>query len=278
MNVIKQQPTTAFRMGLEQEGLRLFESATTTYSIPHKNGNFVHGLTDSEREIVEKHYGLSFSNPEHVNAWKSVIFTLRHTLEVIDTKNPESILKQSVAKVIGEASDIDTNNKDSNFVITSDYLDEEAKLTSTVRADEAVSKLLEMKKTPKHLMAVAKYILPASSGIGKNPNNAYIKLREYLDGSLSSKKEAISTFETVCNMDKSVLYTTVDFKEALTCNVIRRDKDNYFYNTVSTCKYGKSEKESVEYLMDVKNQEELGTWADDDAPYSVRAQLKSKLL
>lgn len=276
---VKQQapPANAMRMGLEKEGLRLFEGASTSFTIPHKNGKFIHGLSDNDKKLVESHYGLKFDNPEDFESWRQLVFTIRHTMEVLDPKNAESILKQSVAKLTGIATDADNPDKNADFIFSSEFQDEEAKLSNMEKHDRAVSKLLELKETPKYLLAVAKHLYPPTTGIGQNVNNAYIKLREYLDGTLSTKKEAVANFEKACNLDKTMLYVTVDFRDALMYNIIRRDKDNFYFNVLSTCRYGKTESECVEYLMDIKNQEELGTGDADDAPYSIKAQLRAKV-
>ena len=162
---VKQQapPSNIMRMGLEKEGLRLFEGASTSFTIPHKNGKFMHGLSDNDKKLVEDHYGLKFDNPEDFESWRQVIFTIRHTMEVLDPKNAEAILKQSVAKVTGIATDADNPDKNADFLISSDFQDEEAKMTNMERHDRAVSKLLELKTTPKYLLSIAKYILPTSN-------------------------------------------------------------------------------------------------------------------
>lgn len=275
--VIRQNPTDRFRMGIEAENLRVFESGVTSFEIPMVNGKFEHGLSDGDRALVEAHYGATFANPSDAQLWRSLVFHHNNYLSVKDPKSAESILQVSVMKVLGLACTSDDPNPDATFVITTDEFDDNAKMTATEKFDILIGKLLELKRTKKHLLAVAKYILPVSTGIGQNETVAYLKLREYLDGKLTTtKKEALATFERVLEMDKTRLYVTTDFREAFQMNIIRRDNQNFFYNSISDTRYGKTEEDAITYLMDIKHQEEIGTWSADDASFSIRHQLRQK--
>lgn len=275
--VIRQNPTDRFRMGLETENIRVFESATTSFEIPFVNGKFEHGLSDADKTFVEKHYGRSFTNQSDADFWKNMVFQHNNYLSVKDPKSAESVLHVSVMKVLGIACTSEEPDTNATFVITTDEFDDNAKMTATEKFDILIGRLLDLKKTKKHLLAVAKYILPISTGIGQNETVAYLKLREYLDGKLTpTKKEALNTFEKVLEMDKTRLYVTTDFREAFQLNIVRRDNAHFFYNPISDTRYGKTEEEAITYLMDIKHQEEIGTWSAEDATFSIRHQLKQK--
>ena len=73
--LIKQAPTTKFRLGLEKQGLQIFENAEVTMELPLKNGRIVYQLTDEEKKIVEDHYGMKLDDPDNVQDWICLLYT-----------------------------------------------------------------------------------------------------------------------------------------------------------------------------------------------------------
>lgn len=286
MASIKQAPSTSFKLGLEKTGLQYFEITSSSYEIPFIGGKWQHGLTEDEKEIVENHYGHKFEDPASNSFWGDISFPLDHTIQGINLKeNPEDLLLVGVLKYMKIISptveDAHSPMSGYGFMVTDEDKEEEMKATLYERTDSAISNLLEIKKTKKYLLAFAKYLLPPSIGIGDDTNRAYTKIRDFLDLKLKtslnpSKKAALSVFENTLNVDKGVLYTTVDFKEALKKNIIRVNGDNYFFNVSSGTQLGKNEEECVRFLMNPKNQDELGTGNKNDKNYSIRYQLKVK--
>lgn len=285
MATIKQAPPHSFKMGLEKSNLQLFEITTSSHVIPFVNNRWMHGLTKEEKELVEAHYGHSFDNPAHNDFWGSIEFEIDHTVQGVDTKNPEDILKVAVLKAMSYLAPTleDAQNPMANylFVLTDQEEEEEMKATLYERTDSAIANLLEIKKSKKYMLAFAKYLLPTSLGMSEDVNKAYTKVREFLDLKLvtqtnTTKKAALSQFERALDIDKGVLYTTVDFRDAVKKNILRLNAENQFYNVTSGTVYGKNEEECISYLMNPKNQDELGTGTKTDKNYSIRYQLKVK--
>lgn len=284
---IKQaNPHGKAKLGLEKSNLQLFEVTESTYEIPFVNNKWKHGLNEEELKIVENHYGHSFSNPEHYMFWASLTpFKIDHTIRSLDLTNPEDILLCGVLK---EMKILAPSIEDSNNKVMANYLfalniegeEEELKLSIYQRFDKAIVSLTEVGKQPKYIIALAKYILPPSISINDS-TKAYTKLREFLDCTLKtnqnrSKKEALNIFENALEKDKGVLFTTVDFREAKKKNIIRLDSNNRLFNVSSGTVYGKNEEEAISYLLNPKNQDELGADKKGDKNYSIRYQLKQR--
>jgi len=282
--IVKQTSNGSFKLGLEKEGLSMFEQTSTSFEIPYVNGKFDHGLTEEQVDRVEKHYGLSFEDPEHRGEWLQIVLSYDHTINAYDLEsNPEHLLAVSVMKNMGQAAPNleEASNPMANYkmVIYNDGDEEEMKATYLERLDTAIMDLQEMKKTKgqQQLIYTAKYILPQSAGIGNDPAKAYVKLRSYLDGNMTSTKdEALVLFNSAINKGKDIIYTTVDFREAYKMNIIRKNNKGQYYNVMSTTVYGSTEEQAIEYLLNPKNQEELGMGKKADANYSIRQQLKNR--
>lgn len=275
---IKQAPTDRFMLGQE---LQYFENAEITTEIPLKNGRIPYTLTDEEKKLVESHYGLELDNPEHINLWlEKVTFETKPTIDVIDDTNPEHILKKGIllanntyAPNLEAANDYMQGYK---FVVYDEEQEAENKATLYEKYDEAIIKLGKLRKRKKKLLAVAKYILPSTTGIQSNVSKAYTLLRDWIDGKFdnTSRREAIDALIRTILMDEAELYVTVDFKEAYKRNIIRTDTEGYFINAASGTRLGKNQAEAITYLMNPKNQDELGMGKTSDKPYSIRYQLE----
>ncbi len=279
--LIKQAKPKSFKMGLEERGLSLFENAITTFDIPFTNNTFQHGLDSEDQAIVEKYFGWKFNEPADRENWMSLTLELKHTINPLDPKNnPRDLLTISVAKTIGYAAENAEQAADPmsdyKFVIYNESEELEVTASYYGKLDEAIIQLAGMKNEKKYILAIAKYILPSAAGINQDTSKAYTKLREYINGDLTKgKNEAVDNFLKVTGIDKKLLYVTVDFKEAYNKNIIRTNDKQQYYNPMSKSVYGKNEEAVIKYLMNVKNQDELGTGTSKDEPYSIRYQLKN---
>lgn len=274
---IKQAPTTFKKLG---NTIRKFEGTESTFEIPYVKKKWLHGLrSNKEIQKVESHYGRSFSNPEDNEFWGSLKFSLNHFIEPLSgLDNPEDLLKVRVleaSKILTSSYQdfISNENGDRDFILYDE--NEETSVTASLyeKRDLAVAELVNIKKTPKYLIAVAKSLLPVNMSI-PSKDAAYVKLREYIDGKvIKNKTEAVDKFLACLEKDKSILYVEVDFDEAFRKNVIRKNSNKRFYNPMTGVEYGKTKDEAVSFLMNPKNQDELGTGLKGDEPYSIRAQL-----
>lgn len=279
--LIKQAKPKTFKMGLEERGLSLFENATSTFDIPYTNNSFQHGLNKKDQKIVEDYYGWKFDNREDKENWMALTLELKHTINPLDPKNnPKDLLTISVAKIIGYAAgnaDIANDPMSNHRFLVYDETEELA-TTATYyqKLDEAIIQLQKIKTEKKYILSIAKYVLPNSSGINENMDKAYTKLREFVNGDLSKgKNEAVDKFLKALTVDKTLLYVSVDFDEAYKKNIIRTNTKQQFYNPSSKSIYGKNRDTAIAYLMDIKNQDELGTGGTKDEPFSIRYQLKN---
>lgn len=282
---IKQAPTKEFRLGLEKQGLQYFEITESTYEMPFVKGKWQHGLTDSEKKLVEEHYGKEFDNPKDFDFWAYELpsFTLDHTVQGIDLKNPEDILKIGVLKAMKIlASDIEETEHSMagyGFYISNTEDEEGHKASLYERRDQAIADLLDIKKSAKYIIAFAKFLLPPAIHIG-DANVAYTKIREFLDGKLKTttsktKGGAIDSFNYTKEIEKTVLYATIDYREAVKRNIIRLNENQRYYNVATGTVLGKNEEECIKFLLDPKNQDELGMGTKSDKSYSIRNQLKN---
>ena len=280
MLTIKQAPTTVKKLN---HTMRRFEQTESTYEMNLKNGKWQHGLRNQgEIDKVEEFYGYKFTDKseEAMEFWSGLTFNLKHFIEPIESlDNPEDLLKVRVlqeAKVISSSlEDSVTGESNSDFILYDE--DAEVKMTATLyqKQDEAFNKLFILKETPKHCMAIASYLLPSNTKI-KDKDTAYVRLPEYIDGKIiKGKNAAVSNFVNAVNMDKPLLYVTVDFNQGIRQNIIRKNSNNKYFNVMSGTEYGLNSDESIAFLMNPANQDELGTGAKTDKPYSLRYQLKN---
>lgn len=278
--VLKQAPTSDFRLGLEKEGLQMFESSFSTWEIPFTNGKFQTGLTPEEIEKVENYFNRKFNDPADFDFWNNYVIEVKHTLNPYDLNNPKDLLEYSILKQLKVAAPSleEAQNPMASylFVLHNDREEQEIKATLYEKVDTAIVDLNKLRSTPKHLLAVAKYILPSNTGIGENTSIAYAKLRELINGDLTdTRNSGVNKFMQVLNMDKQELYATVDFRQAVKENIVRKNMKQYYYNPLSQTVYGKNESEAIKFLLNPKNQDELGLGTKSDPNYSIRAQLKS---
>lgn len=275
MIAIKQAPSQVKKLGAD---IRRFPHCSTFLEIPYSKNKWQHGLKNQEEiDLVENFYGASFDNPQDNHIWADLSFSINHRIEPIGSMtNPEELLKVRIYQSTGsltESTYIDRYDK-ADFILYNE--DEEADLTMTLyeKRDLAVSNLVELKKKPQLCITVAKYLLPRHMRINTLAK-AYTGLRDFIDGKIiKNKNEAVDEFMKAVDLDIATLKVTVDFEEAKMKNVIRRNKNNEWVNNLSGAVLGRTPKEVISYLLNPKNQSELGTGSSSDKSYSIRAQLK----
>ena len=277
---IKQAKTDQFRLG---SSLQFFADAELTTEIPLKNGRIVYQLSKEEKELVENFYGLELDNPAHTMEWlERVTLNTKPTIDVVNADDAESVLKKGIllanntyAPSLEASQDVMKGYK---FVLYDQGQEELQKYTLNEVFHKAIGELIKLRKKSRKLLAVAKYVLPATVGIQDNEERAYNSLTDFLDGKFEgkSRRKSIDEFLGALYMDETRLFVTIDFKEALRKNIIRTDADGYYMNPLSGNRYGKTRDEVIDYLCNPINQEELGLNNKDDKSYSIRYQLKNK--
>lgn len=280
MLAIKQAPTTVKFLG---HPIRHFEQTSSIHELAVIRGKYQHGLRNAaEIKLVEDHYGVPFdrNNKDAVEFWSNFKVTLNHRVDALGSlDNAGDLLKvrmlQAKGKIAPSFDSIINKESFAGFYLADEA--EQTKMSATLyeNRDEAISALVLLKKTPKHCIAIAKYLLP-SSMVVKDKDTAYVKIREYIEGKVvTSKKGAILEFQDALALDKDVLYTTVDFNEAFKRNIIRRNSSGKFYNPMTSTEYGRNGDEAIAFLNNPKNQDELGTGGKTDKTYAIRYQLKN---
>lgn len=281
--LIKQAPTDEFRLGLEKEGLQLYEQATSSYEIPYVNGKFNHSLTKDQQKIVESYFGHKFDDPASKDFWSSMHVEIPHTIKVIDFKNANDLLLYGIMKsygILAPSTEAALTDKMSKYVfmVQDDHEEEQVKATLNERRDVAIISINDIRsKSKPYLIALAQYIFN-ELGI-ESDTLAYNKLREFIDGQMLSlsktKKGALEIFEKALEIEKAKLYVIMDVRKAVAKNIIRKDANQRFYNSLNGATYGKTLDDVVEYLMRPENTEELGSM-NSPHPTSIRAQLKNR--
>lgn len=279
--VIMQAPPKEgeFRLGLEQEKLRMYETGNTVFEIPIKNGKLVHGLGKSDIKTVEDYYGKSLSKPEDLDFWTGMHFELKNHVQSLDMDNPHNILLVSVAQELGICASstdqlLERPNDTFMYVIKDNQADYKEKLTIYQRQDEALANLTKAKKTSQELViALAFYATPNPYEIGTDHDLAYTRLRELIMGNYTkTMKEGVDKFMQAYEIDKAKLYASRHVKMAIRKNIIRRNSQLAYYNPLSNIIYGNSEDAIIDYLLNPVNQEEYGNYADAP-PFSIVQQL-----
>jgi len=274
---IKQAKTQTEFMG---QPVRRLPQTSTGFPIPYVLGKgWQHGLNEDEVKIVEEAYGHSFSNKEHDSYWKSIRFILDHEIDSIEEGNPLDLLKlrilQNRGQIISSLKDDGTAIPD--FVLHNE--EEETKVTASLykRRDKAIVQLNKVAKSPLYIVAISNYLLPSSMWT-TSEDTAYIRLRDYVEGVKpfdTNKGKNVDTFLATIELDKDFLYVSVDVKEAIKRNIIRK-VGNSFKNILSDITYGRNKEEVITFLMNPANQDELGANSKNDLATSIRQQIKNK--
>lgn len=276
---------SVFNLGLEKYGLAKWEGTSTVLDIPFANGKYkLDHIPPEELQEYEDFYGVKFDSPEGKEFLANFQIRLESGFTAFDLSNVDQRFKKRVIDGFKTlvAPDWETANNPMSrykFYIADEENETNSRITKKEILYEAGSALLKLKnESPKYLVALAKYILPATAGIGDSAILAFDKLDKYINNELDSqtaKYQNAKTFVNALSLDKAHVYVTIDAKAAVMKNIIRRDSEGWYYNAASGTKYGKNQQEIVDFLLNPKNTDELGTGAEADNPYSIRFQLKN---
>ncbi len=278
-------------MGLEKYELSAFEGTKRIFEVPMANGRFrLTGkdsleISESELQMIEDYLGFKLDSPDGTEYLKNFLIDINTDIEVFNLTNPLDVLKFAVIRaykgdVAESFEDADARSKPPKYYIARGDNDLDRKITGKLLHSQASGILFNLyTDNSRQLIAIAKYLLPSNSGVGDSAKHAYDKLDKYINNLIDKQTNSLDNCKTFLNtlkIDKEVLYLTADVKECIFMNIIRRDKEGYYYNPASNTRYGKTLDATIEYLSDVKNQEELGTGTSADQPFALRFQLKNK--
>lgn len=276
-------------MGLEEEGLQVWELATSLVPIPKRMGKWNHGLTKEELKVVEDYYGHSFDNPDHDSFWNNQMFQIKHTRMVLRPDNPEDILKAGIIKTMGLAAtsmqEVENNPMARYTFVIEDAAAEQEMATSLYEMqDECIVELNKLRNTPnseRYLFALAVHLFPQGmvgsiSDIKASTKLVYTRLREFIDGNhTETQKDGPTKFLAALDIDKGRMLVKCDVTEAIRHGVIRKDRTkNQYYNSMSQTVYGKSVDQVVDFLLQQDQEEELGIGSNPPS-WSIRTQLRN---
>jgi hypothetical protein len=272
-----------FNLGLEKYNMSKFDGCKTMYEWPFRNGKpLIPVFKKDHKEIIENFYGCKIGEASFTDVVSNHVVTFSGQLTALDETNPQdllsiyllSLIKGSVAPTLEDADNPMNNHR---HYIVSQKEEVATKVNKKVLVLEAASMLMDLKNNKsKHMVMVAKDIF-ANSGIGNNQDTAFIMLSDLIDGKNEQfKKDPIGVFMSAAKKDPKELRLSVDIKEAMVYNIIRRDSDGWYFNPASGVKYGKNFTEIYQYLKKPENQEELGVGNEKDATFSIRYQLSNK--
>lgn len=285
--LLKQANTGKPAMGLETQGLQLFEPAFTTISVPVVGNTVYHGLTnESDISKVETYYGRKFT--ERPDLWGQVSIDVPHTVVPVDPNNAEHILMIGLLRfndwLAPSLADEKNPNKNYKFVLYSEEKEAEISATTHRRKAAMIAVISEIDvKDPEYLITLARTLCNFSAGI-KTKDQAMLKLSEFLDGKLSnmSVSECVEVFRKTLDpiyggdTTKESLFMDLIVNDAITNNIIRwYQPKGYYYNPAVPdgvgLSYGRTKKEVAEFLSAISNSDHYA-----GSEYAVLDLLKNK--
>lgn len=273
-------------MGLEKFGYVMFPDSTTTFEIPyvngrHKLGNYSgkdatqFGLTKNQQQEFEQFFGVQFDSEDGKK------FLNEYQISISHLTNPfaEDDMKQKFEMQILRSNDglglVDVNTTQDvtryPFVLVDEEQEVEVETNRNVTRNEAIVKLEDLRKDKKKIVRIAKYIFNLNLEI--TPEQAYNQLNKYI----FDKFQNCGTFSKALSLDDDWIDTYVTVKDGINSGVIRRQEDGWYTNHANGEKLGKTVEEITKYLNHPDNLGTLGTGGKNDAPYSIKAQIKHKL-
>ena len=276
---VEQLPTTTKRFGLENYGKSRFPNTSSVYEIPFWNGRYNLGMTEEQ----ENEFSMFFIGKDSKSReWQEFLseYTLKLDFEgpVFDSStmkgkfdyhvyvkaNPQLC---AIASSKGAVNDVIADFK---YVVVNEVEDEEKEYSTMKLRNSALSELNKLEKNDKMLLLYARYIFPVRNLT--SPMRAYTLLDVYLKES----RENVERFLAILKEPRDLIDVVVTFKLGYEKNIIRKNRENYFYNHASGTVLGKNQDECVEFLSNPKNQDELGTGSKSDSSLSIKSQLQGK--
>lgn len=271
-------------MGLEKYGLSCFPGVTSSFEIPIRNGRYNIGRGDEKYESKLKEFeeklGFSFDSMEGQTWLENFTIDLSHDVEAIDRSVLEKDFMLHVLEVnkgygIIAMSEDDIHDAAINtfkFAVTSKEKEIEKRVSKKEIRYQAAGILRDLYESKNNrIILIAKYLLAVGNGLDNNKTEAFDKLSDYIELSLSNAEKFIE----VSKLEIEYIIAVVKVKEAIFRGIISLGQDGVFYNRMSNTKYGRTESEVIEFLLMPSNLPELGEDLKDDMPYSISAQLKT---
>lgn len=275
--VIKQIKKPNEIPGFEQLGFLVHPDCQSEMEIPLVNGKYNIGLNGKPelKKYFEDSFGFSFDSP----AGQEFLDNFRIQISHSDTILPDSPTTRFTVHLLNHLNGmgfIKTSKKIDGPVDTFvfEIYDEKAEQGDRVNKKTimltAASKLQDIYDNKRSLIVlIAKFLFESASEIDSEVI-AYDKLSDYIM-EFENAKHFLKQIEVdVEHMD---LVATV--KEAIAKNIIRYE-NGYYVNFVTKTRFGKNPEEIVTYFSNPANQDEYGT-GTNDAPYTIKAQLKNSL-
>jgi len=281
--LLKQNPHSTENpfMGMENYGMAMWSGTTVFFDTPQKNGKYVHGLKPEEVQELNSIFNVDFDGESGQEFLENFQVKIPATITALDLSKAEDLLSLRILQATGNfiaPHKAAANQGNVNYSFYIQNVEEEAKENNKVIrvTNNAIAKMDSLSiSNPEYFIAVCKYVLPETAGVGTNVDIAYQLINDYIKSSLESAERFLNTIDEE-KTSKHLVYVTNDIKTAILKNIIRKNKKGYLYNPLTNTEYGKNLEEAINFLMDPKNLDELGTGDNDDANYSVKYQLKFK--
>jgi len=274
-----------FNLGLEKYGMAKWEGSDTVLDIPKVNGRYnFSNIPPDELKAFQEFFGVDFESKEGKEFLDDYQIRISSGITALDMKNVEHrfqryVLESMQTLVAPSLEAALSPMARFKYYIADEVAETESRISKKEMLYEAATKLFTLKQdSPKYMVALAKYLLPANAGIGDSAVLAFDKLDKFINNELEINAIKFSnarTFLATLKLDKEFIYVTVDVKMGILKNILRRDSDGWYFNTASGTKYGKNVSEIVDFLTNPKNIEELGTGTGSDAPYALRMLLRN---
>ena len=270
-------------MGLEKFGYVMFPDSKTEIEIPFVNNKFrlgsdpttKFGLTKKQQEEYEHHFGVQFDSQEGKEFLSNYRLEISHLVNPFDESKIEHRFMASILKANDGMGLVDVGTNQDNtlypFILVDEEKEVEQKVNRNNTRNEAISELQKLKKDGKKMIKIAKYLFNLNLTITED--QAYIQLNDFILNSFKDSEE----FLKVLQVDLEWLDTTVTVKDAMNCGIIRKGDDQVYVNFANQAKLGRTIEEVTKFLNNPDNQDILGTGGKNDAPYSIKAQLKNKI-
>ena len=277
--VIDQLPAPPGYFGLDKYNKSLFPSTSCTFEIPVKNGRYLLGMTDEQEEEFARYFTSKSKDSDEWKEWLSKrTFSVGSEQKILSLDRMEDKFDYHVFIKANPQTNFIAKDKKSaeeaignyKFVVVNQELEIEDEVSTIKAKNKGRAALTDIQDDDKELLKLAHYLFPVK-GV-TNGLIAYKNLETYI----SQSKENALNFLSLLKEDPDKILVTVSVKRAVEKNIIRRGQDQWYYNHISGTRLGKSLEDTIKYLLDPKNQDELGTGTKDDSPVTILSQLRSK--
>lgn len=271
--VIRQNTEQANIMGMEKYGISMFPNTSVGFSVPFINGEFKHNLNAEELKAVQKYYGVTFASERGKEFYSNLVMTIPTGVYTLNLDDPKDILFYKVTLGTGAiAPNLKTAKNPmckSLFYFYDSEEEEKLVASENSKMTDAIIALADIKaKDPDRLVILAKYLLK------KNKFTVDTAFNTLSNKIVKDAKTFVPAFNTALNSDKKLVKVTVQVLEAIDRGILKRNKSGQFVNPITGTEYGRNHDEIINFLINPKNSDELGTGGDKDKPGSLENLLK----